>query len=308
MDNFYPTHREVLYHERDGLLQGVLLRRLDRQHHEGCTAAVHHAAQRQLRDQAAGGAARRTPLGAQAPRGGADRGRRGSLRLRAAIVSAAEAGEQAVAQLRTLQAGIVRMGASDSLCKAFLLPYLERFREAHPGIRIVLTHGKSEDISARLSAGTIDCGIVHLPVPEPLLHILAVRPIQDVFVAAPGLAAGTEPHSLADLVRLPFVMLSERSRSRAFFHAYLQTYCLTATPEIEVGSIELLLEFVRRGMGLAFMTRDFAADDLAAGTLVELPVAEPIPGRAIGIITRPGDSLSLAADRFVRGLAESFGG
>ncbi|MFK7694488.1 LysR family transcriptional regulator [Paenibacillus sp. HJGM_3] len=219
-----------------------------------------------------------------------------------------QAGEQAVAQLRTLQAGIVRMGASDSLCKAFLLPYLERFREAHPGIRIVLTHGKSEDISARLSAGTIDCGIVHLPVPEPLLHILAVRPIQDVFVAAPGLAAGTDPHALADLVQHPFVMLSERSRSRAFFHAYLQTYGLTATPEIEVGSIELLLEFVRRGMGLAFMTRDFAADDLAAGTLVELPVAEPIPGRAIGIITRPGDSLSLAADRFVRGLAESFGG
>lgn len=221
-----------------------------------------------------------------------------------------QAGERKIAEMKTYHAGVVRLGASDSLCKHYLLPFLEKFRMQYPGIRICLSHGKSEDISSRLSQGAIDCGIVHLPA-DPHVHVRAVKPIQDCFVASPECAArlrlSNTKGTLADLLQYPFVMLSERSRSRSFLNGILQTYGHTLTPDIEVGSVDLLVEFVRIGMGLSFITKDFAAADLSAGTLVELQITEPIPPRSIGVITLPDHALSLAASHFVQALAEHLG-
>lgn len=216
-----------------------------------------------------------------------------------------QAGERVIAEMKTYHAGIVRLGASDSLCKHYLLPFLETFRLQYPGIRICLSHGKSEDISSRLQEGAIDCGIVHLPA-GPQVQVKAIRPIQDCFIAGPEYAArfGSSKGTLADLVQLPFVLLSEQSRTRSFFHAILQTYGHTVTPDIEVGSVDLLLEFVRKGMGVSFVTEDFAAADLEVGTLVKLTIPQPIPPRSIGIITLPDHALSLAAASFIEALTK----
>jgi DNA-binding transcriptional LysR family regulator len=220
-----------------------------------------------------------------------------------------QAGERKVAEMRTFHDGVVRLGASDSLCKAYLLSFLEKFRNKHPGIRILLSHGRSEDISSRLLQGSIDCGIVHLPADHQVL-VRAVKPIQDCFVATPAYAAAhfnnsTTSLSLDELLEHPFVMLSEMSRTRAFFNAFLQTYGHILTPDIEVGSVDLLLEFVRKGMGISFITKDFVAQELESGALTELTVeASPIPPRTIGVITRPENSLSLAAAYFVQALTE----
>ncbi|MDF2669519.1 MAG: LysR family transcriptional regulator [Paenibacillus sp.] len=217
-----------------------------------------------------------------------------------------QAGERKITEMRTYHAGIVRLGASDSLCKYYLLPFLIKFRREHPGIRILLSHGKSEDISSRLQQGTIDCGVVHLPAASQQVQVQAVKPIQECFLAAPEIVSllGSTSLSLGELLQHPFVMLSEQSRTRAFFNAYLHTYGYTLTPDMEVGSVDLLLEFARRGLGISFITRDFASQDLQSGSLVELTTtAQPIPPRSIGVITQPDRTLSLAASYFVQALA-----
>jgi DNA-binding transcriptional LysR family regulator len=184
-----------------------------------------------------------------------------------------------------------------------LLPFLAEFHKKLPEIRICLSHGKSEDILKRLNDGAIDCGIVHLPVAERI-QVKAVKPIQDIFVAGPAYAhLARLPLTLQELTRQPFVMLSAQSRSRAFFHAYLHTYGIDMMPDIELGSVELLIEFVRKGLGLSFITRDFVQEDLAAGTLFELAPAEPVPSRSIGVVTLPDGTLPAAAAYFVKELA-----
>ncbi|NHN29719.1 LysR family transcriptional regulator [Paenibacillus agricola] len=212
------------------------------------------------------------------------------------------AGERKISEMKTFMAGTIRLGASDSLCKYFLFPFLDKFHKAHPSVRICLSHGKTEHILQRLRDGEIDCGIAHLPVDERL-HVQMTRPVQDCFVAGPEYAhlAGA-PITLQELVRQPFVMLSAQSRSRAFFHALLQTYGLDIVPDIELGSVDLLIDFVRKGMGISLITREFVLEDLAAGTLVELDIVEPIPARSIGVVTIPNGDLSQAAAFFVKEL------
>lgn len=212
------------------------------------------------------------------------------------------AGERKISEMKTYIAGTIRLGASDSLCKYFLFPFLDKFHKAHPSIRICLSHGKTESILQRLRDGEIDCGIAHLPVDDRLL-VQTTKPIQDCFIAGPEYAALAQaPITLQELSKQPFVMLSAHSRTRTFFHALLQTYGLDVVPDIELGSVDLLIDFVRKGMGISFITKEFVGDDLAAGTLVELKLVEPIPSRSIGVVTIPDGALSQAAAFFVKEL------
>lgn len=214
-----------------------------------------------------------------------------------------ESGEQKLAEMKAYTAGIVRLGASDSFCKTIVLPFLESFRSRYPDIRIQLTHGKSEELLHRLDASDMDCALIHLPAPETA-HIVARRPIQDCFVAGPAYShLAHKPLPLREVVQLPFIMLSAESRTRAFLRGVLETHGLTLTPEIELGSIDLAIEFASRNMGVCYVNRAFVRNELQAGTIVELRTTETIPERSFGIVARE-PSMSLAAELFVRELAE----
>lgn len=213
-----------------------------------------------------------------------------------------QAGERKIGEMKSYLSGIVRLGASDSFCKYIVLPFLESFRSRHPGIRICLTHGKSEDLLKRLEEGAIDCAIVHMPASGGV-RITAQRPIRDCFVAGTAydqLAAAPVP--LKELVREPFIMLSAHSRTRSFLRAFLQTHGLEVEPEIELGSIDLSIEFAVRNMGVCFVTREFVQKELDEGKLLEIHTMEPVPERSIGVVSAGEQSLSLAAALFVEEL------
>ncbi|TMV53071.1 LysR family transcriptional regulator [Paenibacillus mesophilus] len=215
-----------------------------------------------------------------------------------------QAGERKIGEMKSYLSGVVRLGASDSLCKYVVLPFLESFRNRHPGIKICLTHGKSEDLLNRLHAGAIDCGIVHMPAGEAA-RVTAQRTIRDCFVAGPAYARLAEsPVSLREVVRQPLIMLSAESRTRTFLRAYLQTHGLELEPEVELGSVDLSIEFAARNMGVCFVTRDFVHKELESGALLEIRTLEPVPERSIGVVSADAPSLSLAASLFVGELSD----
>lgn len=210
-----------------------------------------------------------------------------------------QAGERKIGEMKSYLSGIVRLGASDSLCKYVALPFLESFRGRHPGIRIRLTHGRSEELLKRLDKGDIDCAIVHMPAREGV-RVTARRTIRDCFVAGRAFARLAEsPIGLRELVRQPFIMLSAESRTRSFLRAFLQTHGLELEPEIELGNVDLSIEFAVRNMGVCYINRDFVRGELEAGTLVEIRTAVPVPERALGVVSAAEQSLSLAASLFV---------
>ena len=48
-------------------------------------------------------------------------------------------GETLLSENTTLQ-GQLRIGASDTICRYFLIPYLQRFHKEHPDVRIRVTN------------------------------------------------------------------------------------------------------------------------------------------------------------------------
>jgi DNA-binding transcriptional LysR family regulator len=212
-----------------------------------------------------------------------------------------DAAEKHVLDLKQLTEGEIRIGASDSLIKHLLLPQLNLFHSEYPNIRIRLTHGKTPAITQRLKDGLIDCAIVHMPIYDPLVTVQKLAMLEDCFVVGEGYRGISETQlSANELAELPLLLHTPGSSTREFIEQWFAVKGLVIKPDIELGSVDLLVEFAKQGYGAAFTSRSFVEQDLLDGKLFELRIDDMPPPRSIGLAVRRDMQLSIATERFVR--------
>lgn len=211
-------------------------------------------------------------------------------------------GEKAIAEMNLLHSGEIAIGAGDTLCRHFLLPYLEKYHAAHPGIRIRVTNRTTPETLALLKEGKIDFGLVHLPVPaDKQVDFRASSPLRDCLVGGARfreLSLGP-PLAIGQLHEYPLLMLEQGSSTRRYLDVCAERLGVRLSPEFELGSVDLLVRFAAAGFGLAFVMREYVQEELQAGRLVEIPLDPPVPERHIGIATLHGVPLSAAAKSFL---------
>ncbi|RXZ79110.1 LysR family transcriptional regulator [Paenibacillaceae bacterium] len=208
-------------------------------------------------------------------------------------------GEKAIADMHHLNSGEIHIGASDTLCKYYLLPYLEHFHEQFPNVRIHITNRTTPETLLLLKEGTIDFGIVSLPASDKQIEFRKSSPLQDCLVGGKGfhhLAHTTL--SLRDIHQYPLLLLEQGGSTRKYIDQFAAANQQTITPEFELGSIDLLVQFALRGFGLAFVIRNYVEEELNSGKLIEIPLDPPLPERNIGIATLRGVPLTAAAKSF----------
>ncbi|WP_308634582.1 LysR family transcriptional regulator [Paenibacillus silvisoli] len=212
-----------------------------------------------------------------------------------------EAGEKRIAEMHNLDSGEIRIGAGDTLCKHYLMPYLEQFHAQYPLVRIHVTNRTTPETLELLTDGKIDFGIVNLPADKPRVELRRSLPQQDCLVGGKAYAelAAAGPLRLEELRRFPLIMLEPGGSMRRYLSGWAAANGAELQPELELGSVDLLVQFAIRGFGLAFVIRDYIERELAAGELFEIPLLPAPPERHIGIATLQGVPQSAAAKRFL---------
>lgn len=216
-------------------------------------------------------------------------------------VSLITAAEDRLNRMRTLQSGGLMIGASDTLCQFFLLPYLEKFHSEYPEIQLQVTNRTTPDTVELLKVGKVDIALVNLPVVDSALSVRDVLKVHDVFVASSRFKRLLDRSvTLDELSREPLVLLEKASNSRKYLDDFAAVYGVTLKPEIELGAHSLLVEFAKIGLGIACVTYEFAAGAIKSGELFEIKLTPPMPSRGIGLISLEGVPLSPAAERFIQ--------
>jgi LysR family transcriptional regulator, cyn operon transcriptional activator len=207
-----------------------------------------------------------------------------------------ESAERQITEMNNLVRGELRIGSSDSLCKYYLLPHLGQFYSNHPDIHLDLVHGTTPEIIRQVKEGRIDFGIVRLPLHDDSIVTLEATTVQDCFVAGRRFAElGDKPLSLAELAQYPIILFTKTSSSRHFIQGLAAQMGIELKPEIELASVDLLIEFAKAGMGISFVTKEFVMKELQSGELSELRLKEVIPPRQIGIVYIKNRRLSPAS-------------
>jgi DNA-binding transcriptional LysR family regulator len=229
-----------------------------------------------------------------------------------------KAGEGKLSEMRSLGLGEIRIGVGDTNCRYFLVPFLENFIKLYPKIKFKVVNRTSPQILENLRSGQIDIGIVTLPSrsssadgskdsTEKDLHFSNLddmnlkwfKDVRDVFVASSRYSELKDRTiSLNELASYPLLLLRKESGTRRNLDSCFSSLAIDIMPEIELESIDLLVEFARIGLGVAHVLYESAEELIESGELFEVGIEEKFPDRSLAVATMKNVPLSKAASEF----------
>lgn len=213
-----------------------------------------------------------------------------------------KAGERSVNEVNLLKSGEVRIAASDTICKYYLLPCFEIFNRQYPNIKIRVTNRTSPQCIELLKNGGADLAVANLPEKgtEKNLAVTKIKKIQDVFITGKSFAhLKDRPLTLDELGQYPLLMLEKNTTTRDFIDQFLEKKGVSLAPEIELESVDLLIEMAKIGLGISFVATDYIKKELAAGDIFILDIKEKIPARSLGVVTNNRIPLPVTAQKFI---------
>lgn len=149
--------------------------------------------------------------------------------------------------------GPVMMGALVSALMGAFSDALRHIRKKHPGLNVKLYAGLSNEFAHKVHRGELDAAVV-TQSPMPLSPELVWTPLyQEPMVAIvprplPA-AAGAAATPRDILLRLPFLRFDRRTWTGRLVQQVLDALELGPTEEMELNSVETIIELVRQGFG-----------------------------------------------------------
>lgn len=177
--------------------------------------------------------------------------------------------------------GQLRIGASDTICRYFLIQQLNRFHTEYPNVSIKIINKPSAACMELLKQDLVDLVVVNTPIEqlEKYNYRKVVKDFQDVFVVNPkyyNISGSTL--TLDQLKLLPLITLERNTTSTQFLIHLLKKYGSAQKLSTELNSNDLVLDLTTIGLGIGFlpdyMIKDRISDLKILATDFEIPKRE----------------------------------
>lgn len=210
-------------------------------------------------------------------------------------------GEEQIQNVNETELGQLHIGASDTICRYFLVPYIKKFHELYPEVPIKVTNATSKSCVDLLEQGQVDIIVSNNPNERLNASYITktVYLFQDVFVGNPShFPKIKDTVTLKDVTSLPIMMLDKNSTTSQYLHQIFLQHQLDLVPEFQLYSNDLLIDFARIGLGLAFVP-DYCIKK-ASKDLQIVATKEKLPQRQLVAATHPSLPLSASAEAFLQ--------
>ncbi len=212
------------------------------------------------------------------------------------------AGEEEISSAKSLQSGVVSIGASEIALRCFLLPILNQYRRQYPGIRIKISNHSTPRALSRLKSDLVDLAVVTTPMAIGAdMHATDLKTFCEVPVGGEAFRVLTERESLtlAELAEHPIVSLGSKTSTYEYYLHLFQKHGLDFKVDIEAATADQILPLVQHNLGLAFVPDEFLTD-LSEEHVHRLPLDIPLPRRTIALVKKRAHALSLPAKELER--------
>ena len=213
-------------------------------------------------------------------------------------------GETQIIESNSLNGGQLRIGASDTICRYFLVPYLNNFHKQYPNVHIKVTNQSSINCAKLLEGGQVDLIITNYPNSglSNVNNIRVIKEFHDLFLASKNYYPELENKTmtLKSLCSYPILMLDRRSTTSEFLHNIFQQRQLDLVPEIELSSNDLLIDLARIGLGVAFLP-DFCIPEMPDDLFI-VNTDEVLPQRQLVVAFNENLPVSQSTKKFIDSL------
>jgi DNA-binding transcriptional LysR family regulator len=178
------------------------------------------------------------------------------------------AAEHELREMRGLERGLLRVGASTTIATYLLPPLLGAFHAGHPRVELRVSSANTRAIVRMLLEWRIDVALVEGPVSHPRIE---VRPWKDDELVVIGAAThpliGSRAVPVKTLVEEQFIVREPGSGTREVAERALAEHGVRLRRTMRIGGTEAIKQAVAAGLGLAIVSRAAAADQLALGRI-----------------------------------------
>lgn len=212
-----------------------------------------------------------------------------------------EIGEELLSMDKTLQSGIVSIGASDVALRCFLLPVLNEYHRLYPGVRLRISNQPTPQPITALKNGLVDIAVVTTPTgdikPMKAQNIRSYKEVAVCGTAFPELTG--RQITLSKLSQYSIISLGAHTKTHDYFCEWFAKNGSPFAPNIEVATADQILPMVKNNLGIGFVPEDFLSDE-DNGSIFRLDLKEKLPMRSVCYIKRTDQSLSIAARELER--------
>lgn len=206
---------------------------------------------------------------------------------------------QVVADRGNVVQGPVVFGANEATCLYLLPEIFAEFQRKYPLVHISIYRNFSHKILQRIEDGTIDVGIVTLPIKAlntKVHHIYRDR-LRFMVSTRNPLASRTKI-TLEEVAAQPLIF-PRTGFTRQVLDKLFRPYRSRLRITMELPSIGMIKRFVAADAGVSFISESFASDQVKAGEVKLLNVEGVDLWRELGLVYRRDRSLPRAAQSLI---------
>jgi DNA-binding transcriptional LysR family regulator len=203
---------------------------------------------------------------------------------------ALRAGRTAVEEVRSGSAGRLTIGAAPAVSTYVLPAMLHRFQARHPGVRLVVRSGHSEEILQMVLRDEVEVGLMR-PIQHPEITSTLLYEDELTLVVHRGHRFAAAGHvRMAELASEHLILFDRTSSYHELTSAIVRQAGISPRGQLEVDNIDAAKRMVEQRLGIALLPRTSVQADIGSGRLVPVAVTDMAPVRRQIVIARRRDA------------------
>ena len=205
---------------------------------------------------------------------------------------------------KDLSKGEIKIGASTTLTKLFLMDSLKEFHKDYPNIEINITNDLTNNLIIDLNKGKLDFVIYNEGnIKESNIKATQLSELNQGFIYNPDYYKDTIKN-LEEINNYPLILQKKEANSRKYIDNILFKKNILLTPKTEVVSQDLVIEFTEAGFGIGFGIVPLATKNYPH--LKELKINRKLPKTKIYLAENKSINLPFASKKFIEYLTRRF--
>lgn len=206
-----------------------------------------------------------------------------------------QAAEEAVSLNKSLENGVVSIGATEIALRCFLLPVLDKYHREYQGVRIRILNISSPQALKMLDSGLVDFAVVSTPFEADEKYTENyVSKFYEIPVCGKEIYPKFENKTvhIEELAKEPVISLGNKTSTYDFYLNLFSRHKCGFSPDIEAATADQILPLVKHNLGIGFVPEEFLSED--SGVYI-ISLEPPVPPRFISMVKKKHQSLSLPA-------------
>jgi DNA-binding transcriptional LysR family regulator len=205
----------------------------------------------------------------------------------------------AIAEMERVPGGEIVVGANEGTCMHVLPEVFAHFKKQYPTVGVNVRRLESSGVLECVIDHSVDFGVVSLPVNDKRLTVVPIHRDELVVICAPGHElAKSKSVTIERVAQFP-LLVPKFGKTREGIEDLFSQHNLSPNISMELDSSELLKRFAAADVGVGFIARSNAQEDVKSKSLVAISLADAQIKRDLALVFRKDKALSRAALAFI---------